>query len=101
MTGLILSLFFYLYILVVLYGKYLVYVLAVLLILWVVGRIWLTVQVYRGENCPQCHGVKFVRIHRRWYERILGYGLKARRYRCENPDCEWEGMRRHLKRGDL
>jgi hypothetical protein len=99
MTSLVLSLFYYLYFLILVYGKYLVIVLVIFLLLLVAGRIWLMLQVVKGENCPQCHGVKFMRIHRRWYERILGYGMKARRYRCENPDCEWEGLRRHTKRG--
>ena len=100
MTGMVFSLFYYLFFLVLVYGKDLVFVLIALLLLWVIGRIWLMFQVVKGENCPHCHGVKFMRIHRRWYERILGYRLKARRYRCENPDCEWEGLRRHARRGD-
>ena len=100
MTDLLLTIFYQLSYYVIAYGKYLLFILVFLILLWVGGRIWLSLQVTRNDHCPKCNGVKFMRVHRYWYERIIGFGMHARRYHCENPDCGWEGLRRHKKRGD-
>lgn len=45
--------------------------------------------------CPRCGG-SIERIHRSWFDRLLGRTLlpKARRYRCIDRNCAWSGLRR-------
>jgi hypothetical protein len=61
---------------------------ALALVLWVWGRARLQRSVFTGLNCPNCGGHRFVRVHRRLSERLLG--LRVRRLRC--LDCRWEGL---------
>jgi hypothetical protein len=65
----------------------------VLGLLWLAGR-WLVQQrVVRGAHCPNCGQTGWHRRHRHLAEYVFGLGMKARRYRCTNPDCHWEGLR--------
>jgi hypothetical protein len=50
-------------------------------------------KIQPGEVCPKCGGDKFHRVRRHTADRILGIGLSARRYRCANSNCGWEGVR--------
>ena len=49
--------------------------------------------------CPRCGG-PLHRVHRSWLDRITTNTLlpRARRYRCSNADCRWEGLRRSQRR---
>jgi len=69
--------------------------LLLLIIAWFVGRAWFKRQVQPGEACPKCGKTSFHRIHRTLLDRILGVGLPARRYRCDNTLCRWNGLRIH------
>jgi hypothetical protein len=51
--------------------------------------------IVRSEFCPKCGGSKFHRVRRRTVDRLLGFGLETRRFRCSNPNCKWEGMRQY------
>lgn len=42
--------------------------------------------------CPRCGG-EIHRVHRRLRDRIIGVLVPARRYRCSNRECRWEGLR--------
>jgi predicted RNA-binding Zn-ribbon protein involved in translation (DUF1610 family) len=61
---------------------------------WGMGREQYRKQVIYGDKCPRCASESFHRIHRTKLDRILGYGMNVYRYRCKNPDCGWEGLRR-------
>ena len=54
---------------------------------------------YRGRSCPRCGGW-FLRVRRTRLDRILGGVLFLRlfRYRCSNPECGWEGLRKPGRR---
>lgn len=43
------------------------------------------------HSCPQC-GRELSRVHRHLDDRVVGVLEKVRRYRCTNPECEWEGI---------
>jgi len=47
-------------------------------------------------QCPQCNG-DLRQVHRRPAERLVGWFVPLRRYRCYNRDCRWEGVRIKLK----
>jgi predicted nucleic acid-binding Zn-ribbon protein len=55
-------------------------------------------KIQSGEFCPKCGGNKFHRLHRHSSDRIFGIGLSARRYRCANSNCGWEGVRQYYPR---
>ncbi len=44
----------------------------------------------RERLCPLC-GHHVLRIHRTPLDRIVGFFIDFRRYRCQNYQCEWEG----------
>jgi hypothetical protein len=67
--------------------------LASLLIAFFIARFLFLRRVMRDGQCPQCFGVEFHRAHRSLGEKLLGYGTEVRRYRCANPECNWEGLR--------
>jgi hypothetical protein len=71
---------------------------SLLFVIWELARFWLQRKIANDRTCPKCHGEKFYRIHRRFYERILGVGMHVRRYRCSDPQCNWEGLRKHHKK---
>jgi hypothetical protein len=50
---------------------------------------------WRASVCPKC-GSEIQRVHRGFLDRLLSHTLlpSARRYRCENADCNWNGLRR-------
>jgi hypothetical protein len=31
-------------------------------------------------------------VARRWFDRLLGWGLPGKRYRCAASACAWEGL---------
>lgn len=49
-------------------------------------------QKWWARGCPECGGNNLSRIHRTWYDRLLGLiGIPLRRYVCR--DCHWRGPR--------
>jgi hypothetical protein len=54
--------------------------------------------IERSEFCPKCGGTKFHRVRRHTADRLLGIGLEARRFRCANLNCNWEGLRQYYPR---
>jgi hypothetical protein len=78
---------------------YIIIIGAVLLFLiWELARFWLRRRIAKDRTCPKCHAENFYRVHRRFYERVLGVGMHIRRYHCSEPNCSWEGLRKHSKR---
>jgi predicted RNA-binding Zn-ribbon protein involved in translation (DUF1610 family) len=49
---------------------------------------------FSADSCPNC-GADLHRVHRTSLDRSLSKTLlpEARRYRCTNPDCGWQGLR--------
>lgn len=45
-------------------------------------------------TCPVCGKHNTTRIHRNRMDRFLSLFLPLRRYRCLQPKCGWEGLRR-------
>lgn len=45
------------------------------------------------DQCPRCGEQRWHRIHRTLNDHLIGWGLNLRRYRCENPQCRWQGLR--------
>lgn len=43
------------------------------------------------HSCPECGG-RVCRVHRHIGDRLIALFLNVRRYRCENPECAWEGI---------
>jgi hypothetical protein len=43
-------------------------------------------------RCPQCNG-DLRQVHRRLSERLVGWYVPLRRYRCYNRECRWQGVR--------
>jgi len=70
-------------------------VLAALAIIYLSMRLSYNQHIVRSEFCPKCGGAKFHRVHRHTADRLLGIGLETRRFRCANPNCNWEGMRQY------
>jgi hypothetical protein len=56
--------------------------------------------VWRVSECPRC-GSPIHRVRRTWLDRVASTLVlpHARRYRCSNSDCGWEGLR-HSRRTD-
>ncbi len=56
--------------------------------------------MWRASVCPRCSS-PIHRVHRTWLDRVVSASvlLHARRYRCSNPSCRWEGLR-HGRRQD-
>ncbi len=71
---------------------------AILAGIYLLLRLLYSRQIHRSDFCPKCGGSKFRRVRRRTIDRVLGMGLDARRFRCANPDCHWEGMRQYYRR---
>lgn len=69
-----------------------------LFIIWELARYWLRRRIAKDRTCPKCHGENFYRVHRRFYERVLGVGIHVRRFHCSGPGCNWEGLRKHTKK---
>jgi len=72
--------------------------LAVEFIVWRIRYRFRTNKRLQTDACPKCSG-PIRRIHRRWWDRVLGATLlpEARRYSCMDPNCGWRGlMRRHV-----
>ena len=44
-----------------------------------------------AHACPQC-GQPVSRVHRHFGDRVVAVLEKVYRYRCTNPECEWEGI---------
>ncbi|HEY9705494.1 MAG TPA: hypothetical protein V6C58_23855 [Allocoleopsis sp.] len=42
-------------------------------------------------KCPKC-GDTAGRVHRQLSDRLIGIFKPNKRYRCFNPDCNWEGL---------
>lgn len=61
---------------------------------WAYGQRVVRRRAAHGETCPRCGQSKLHRIHRTLPDHLFGLGLRVRRYRCLNPDCRWEGLRR-------
>jgi len=70
-------------------------VLAVLAGLYLLVRLNYRQKIQHSEFCPKCGGSKFHRVHRHTSDRIFGIGLAARRFRCANSNCKWEGIRQY------
>jgi len=51
----------------------------------------------KSPTCPRC-GETVHRIHRRFVDHIASLLRPVRRYRCENPACQWEGNLRWDRR---
>jgi len=43
-------------------------------------------------RCPRCGG-SIHRVHRRTRDRLVGWFVLVRRYRCSNKECRWCGIR--------
>ena len=67
--------------------------LAALILLGIARKI-VAVRISRGDSCPKCRKLQFLRVRRRLHQRLFCMGMRARRYRCQNPSCEWEGLLR-------
>jgi len=73
--------------------------LGLVLILGAVFAIVLRVRwrLIRAESlttlrCPRCGG-SIHRVHRRAGDRVVGWFVPVRRYRCSNKECRWGGIR--------
>ena len=72
--------------------------LVILAIPFVIYRIryrFSTSEQWQAVECPIC-GSGLRRTHRNFLDRFLSHTLmpSARRYRCKNADCRWNGLRR-------
>jgi len=69
-----------------------------IVIAWQMRMRFLRSSFWRVTDCPRCQS-PLHRVHRRWYERVLGKTLlpHSRRYRCSNNACGWSGLR-HSRR---
>jgi hypothetical protein len=61
--------------------------------LWLAGHWLLRRRVARGLNCPRCGQDRWHRRHRQLADLAFGWGINVRRFRCGNPECNWEGLR--------
>ncbi len=43
-----------------------------------------------ATDCPHCAS-RALRIPRRLRDRLFSFIVPLRRYRCESPECRWEG----------
>lgn len=47
---------------------------------------------FTDRLCPQC-GSAIHRVHRRGLDRAVNVLVPVRRYRCDNRECRWSGLR--------
>jgi hypothetical protein len=68
--------------------------LCILFILFRIRYRFFRSQRWRSSGCPRCGG-ELYRVHRSTFDRMLSSTLlpHARRYLCQNPDCEWTGLK--------
>jgi hypothetical protein len=73
----------------------LVIILAILFLVWRIRVRFEKSSHWMADVCPRC-GSNLHRVHRTSFDRFLSRSLlpDARRYRCENRECSWEGLRR-------
>ena len=64
-------------------------------VVWRIRYRFFNSERFKATVCPVC-GSEIHRIHRTVIDRFLSWTLLpfARRYGCENPDCNWTGLRR-------
>jgi predicted RNA-binding Zn-ribbon protein involved in translation (DUF1610 family) len=64
-------------------------------VIWRIRYRYSTAERFRATVCPRC-GSSLQRIHRRPIDHFLSWILlpQARRYRCEDKECGWTGLRR-------
>lgn len=76
---------------IILFPLALVYILARILILQIMHLV-------PAIDCPRCGG-PVIRVHRKPGDRLLKNLLLVRvaRYRCDNINCGWEGLRKPRK----
>ena len=57
--------------------------------------------LWRISVCPRC-GSPIQRVRRTWLDRVVSALVlpHARRYRCSNPACGWEGLRYSRRHDD-
>jgi len=65
---------------------------ALAIILWRIRWRLLNTVRYTGRQCPRC-GSALHRVHRRGLDRALNVAVPVRRYRCDNRECHWNGLR--------
>jgi hypothetical protein len=80
---------------------WLLVLLAVPFVVYRVRYRFTTSEQWQAEDCPRC-GSGLRRTHRNSLDRFLSYTLmpSARRYRCKNTDCHWNGLRRRRQHQD-
>lgn len=44
------------------------------------------------RECPRCGG-KLHRVHRRFFDRLVSVYVPVARYRCQDHNCRWNGLR--------
>jgi signal transduction histidine kinase len=68
-------------------------------VVWRARYRFLTSRFWRIEDCPRC-GNTLHRIHRTRFDRFLTWILlpHSRRYRCNNDECHWSGLRHRIHR---
>jgi len=78
----------------------LLFVILVLIIALVIAGIrFLILRPLRDttRQCPRCGG-ELHRVHRTPADRLLSHIVHVHRYRCTNPRCGWQGLRRRHHR---
>jgi len=78
----------------------LLFVIHVLIIALVIAGIrFLVLLPLRGttHQCPRCGG-ELHRIHRTPADKLFSRIVDVHRYRCTNPRCDWQGLRRRHHR---
>jgi membrane protein required for beta-lactamase induction len=73
----------------------LVVFMAILFLVWRIRVRFEKSSHWLADVCPRC-GSELHRVHRTSFDRLLSQTLlpDARRYRCANRECAWEGLRR-------
>jgi len=66
--------------------------LAVVVILWRLRWRLLHTPRFRDRLCPECGG-SLHRVHRHGLDRLVNLLVPVRRYRCDNRECRWVGLR--------
>jgi len=77
----------------------------IVVVVWRVRFHLLRSEYWRVRQCPRC-GSSLHRIHRNLLDRVVGLLIlpHSRRFRCDNPDCRWTGLRygrHHMEAGSL
>ncbi len=67
-------------------------VAAVATIVWRIRWRLLNNVRFTDRQCPRC-GSALHRVHRRGLDRALSVAVPVRRYRCDNRECHWNGLR--------